>query len=354
VDLFTASIDEGVATAFDELNNQAARCPSARFVLAGYSQGAMVMHQLLLRLTDQANTGLLGRIADTALIADGDKKRVTAAVTFGTAGRAAEGVRSALSVGERDIPTKKAASTYDICNRDDPVCDFSSQTIVHWEAANAVHVRYTDDPVVARVGSLIGAHLLANAAVSTTALPDAQVGVPYSATLAGTGRAPLHWAALTALPAGLKLAAVGQITGTPISAAEGMAYVTVSVTDAARHQATGQVTILVKGADLPLPTTPPPPGCATTCGVRAWGDNGYGQFGNGTTKGSAVPVSGPGLTSVTAIAGGSVNGYALKSDGTVWAWGDNSDGELGSGTQTNSTVPVRVSGLTGVTVKYRV
>src|SRR5664280_874374 len=90
VDLFTASIDEGVATAFDELNNQAARCPSARFVLAGYSQGAMVMHQLLLRLTDQANTGLLGRIADTALIADGDKKRVTAAVTFGTAGRAAE------------------------------------------------------------------------------------------------------------------------------------------------------------------------------------------------------------------------------------------------------------------------
>ena len=349
MDLFTASIDEGVATAFDELNNQAARCPSARFVLAGYSQGAMVMHQLLLRLTDQANTGLLGRIADTALIADGDKKRATAAVTFGTAGRAAEGVRSALSVGERDIPTKKAASTYDICNRDDPVCDFSSQTIVHWEAANAVHVRYTDDPVVARVGSLIGAHLLANAAVSTTALPDAQVGVPYSATLAGTGRAPLHWAALTALPAGLKLAAVGQITGTPISAAEGMAYVTVSVTDAARHQATGQVTILVKGADLPLPTTPPPPGCATTCGVRAWGDNGYGQFGNGTTKGSAVPVSGPGLTSVTAIAGGSVNGYALKSDGTVWAWGDNRNGQLGSGTQTNSMVPVRVSGLTGVT-----
>ena len=92
----------------------------------------------------------------------------------------------------------------------------------------------------------------------------------------------------------------------------------------------------------------PSPGC-TACSVRAWGDNGYSQFGNGTQTNSTVPVSVPGLTGVTAIAGGFVNGYALKSDGTVWAWGDNRNGQLGSGTQTNSTVPVRVSGLTGVT-----
>jgi alpha-tubulin suppressor-like RCC1 family protein len=60
-----------------------------------------------------------------------------------------------------------------------------------------------------------------------------------------------------------------------------------------------------------------------------------------------VPVSG--LTGVTAIAGGSFTGYALRSDGTVWAWGYNAYAALGDGTTTDSTVPVPVSGLTGVT-----
>ena len=40
---------------------------------------------------------------------------------------------------------------------------------------------------------------------------------------------------------------------------------------------------------------------------------------------------------------------ALKSDGTVLAWGDNSFGELGNGTTTRVTGPVQVTGLTGAT-----
>lgn len=39
---------------------------------------------------------------------------------------------------------------------------------------------------------------------------------------------------------------------------------------------------------------------------------------------------------------------ALKSDGTVWAWGDNGSGQVGDGTTTNSFIPVQVSGPGGV------
>jgi RHS repeat-associated protein len=84
--------------------------------------------------------------------------------------------------------------------------------------------------------------------------------------------------------------------------------------------------------------------------LAAWGDNSYGQLGNGTTSGSTTPVAVAGaLTGVTTIAGGLSFGYALRNDGTVWAWGDNSDGELGNGTTTSSTVPVPVTGLSNVT-----
>jgi alpha-tubulin suppressor-like RCC1 family protein len=84
--------------------------------------------------------------------------------------------------------------------------------------------------------------------------------------------------------------------------------------------------------------------------VWAWGDNYFGELGNGTNTNSNVPVQVSGLTGVTAIAGGGYHSLALKSDGTVWAWGDNADGQLGNGTLFNiNVVPVPVSGLTEIT-----
>jgi hypothetical protein len=57
--------------------------------------------------------------------------------------------------------------------------------------------------------------------VSTSSLPNGQVGTNYSATLAATGgTSPYHWAlASGALPAGLTLAASGAISGAPSAAA---------------------------------------------------------------------------------------------------------------------------------------
>jgi len=83
--------------------------------------------------------------------------------------------------------------------------------------------------------------------------------------------------------------------------------------------------------------------------VLAWGDNSYGQLGNGTTTSSSVPIAVQGLSrKIRAVSMGSHTGYALASDGTVWSWGNNDVGELGNGTCCGqSSTPVQVVGLGG-------
>ncbi|MGE6759660.1 Ig-like domain-containing protein [Corallococcus interemptor] len=84
--------------------------------------------------------------------------------------------------------------------------------------------------------------------------------------------------------------------------------------------------------------------------VWAWGNNASGQLGDGTTTQRLTPVQVPNLTGVAALAGGNSYSLALKQDGTVWAWGVNSQGRLGDGTHTTRLTPVQVPGLTGVAV----
>ena len=80
----------------------------------------------------------------------------------------------------------------------------------------------------------------------------------------------------------------------------------------------------------------------------AWGYNGLGQLGDGTTAIRSVPVA---VTmtgalsgkTVTAIAGGARHSLALTSDGQLFAWGQNDDGQLGDGTTADRSVPVAVT-----------
>jgi alpha-tubulin suppressor-like RCC1 family protein len=78
--------------------------------------------------------------------------------------------------------------------------------------------------------------------------------------------------------------------------------------------------------------------------VWAWGHNGSGQLGDGTRTESHIPVRVklPQGVTVTAIAVGGFDGLALTSAGDVLAWGDNGFGQLGDGTRRSSSVPVRV------------
>ncbi len=85
--------------------------------------------------------------------------------------------------------------------------------------------------------------------------------------------------------------------------------------------------------------------------VWAWGNDQYGQMGNGTMKETEYfpePAQVKKLTGVVAIASGFATAYALTSSGKVWAWGDGVKGELGNGGTTSSSEPVEVSKLTEV------
>jgi alpha-tubulin suppressor-like RCC1 family protein len=82
--------------------------------------------------------------------------------------------------------------------------------------------------------------------------------------------------------------------------------------------------------------------------VWTWGANDHGQLGDGTLTGSLTPKQVPALSGVVAIAAGASHALAVKGDGTVWAWGNNYDGQLGDGSLAQRTLPVQVIGLADV------
>jgi alpha-tubulin suppressor-like RCC1 family protein len=91
--------------------------------------------------------------------------------------------------------------------------------------------------------------------------------------------------------------------------------------------------------------------CAVDSGgaVKCWGSNGYGQLGDGTTTSRATPVTAGDLESgIVAVQAGSVHTCALTGAGTVKCWGDNQYGQLGDGTTTERHSPVDVVGVGGV------
>ena len=75
-------------------------------------------------------------------------------------------------------------------------------------------------------------------------------------------------------------------------------------------------------------------------GLYTWGYNKYGELGNGTTNNSYTPVKI--MSDVVSSAGGSHHTIALKKNGTVYTWGDNEYGELGNGNKSNQTSPVAI------------
>ena len=83
--------------------------------------------------------------------------------------------------------------------------------------------------------------------------------------------------------------------------------------------------------------------------VRCWGRNAEGQLGDGTRTGSSTPVRVVGITGAVAVTGGWWHHTcALLRDGTAQCWGQNDFGQLGNGTTTSSSTPVTMTG-TGAT-----
>jgi alpha-tubulin suppressor-like RCC1 family protein len=77
--------------------------------------------------------------------------------------------------------------------------------------------------------------------------------------------------------------------------------------------------------------------------LREWGNNTFGQLGDGTTLNSTFPVQEAGnAADWAAAATGDTHTLGRKSDGAIWAWGGNLNGQLGIGSNIDSPAPVKV------------
>ena len=80
-----------------------------------------------------------------------------------------------------------------------------------------------------------------------------------------------------------------------------------------------------------------------------WGDNTYGQIGNGSTTSSTTPVQ---ITlsaeeTFRQVSAGQYHSMAIDVNGNLYAWGYNRYGQVGNATTTNKNVPVQIKkGLT--------
>lgn len=73
----------------------------------------------------------------------------------------------------------------------------------------------------------------------------------------------------------------------------------------------------------------------------AWGNNNWGQVGDGTTTVRGAPVQ-LGSSNWTGLAAGIEHSLAIRSDGKLFAWGYNGGGLLGDGTVNQQKTPVQI------------
>ncbi len=74
----------------------------------------------------------------------------------------------------------------------------------------------------------------------------------------------------------------------------------------------------------------------------AWGDNEYGQLGDGTTTNKTSPTKiETGITFVQ-LSAGYAHSAGIDNEGKLWTWGYNSWGSLGDGTTTQKAKPTKI------------
>jgi len=84
----------------------------------------------------------------------------------------------------------------------------------------------------------------------------------------------------------------------------------------------------------------------TSGAVKCWGNNAFGQLGDGTQASSTTPVDTAGLSDAVAVGAGYTHTCAVTSEGAAKCWGYNLHGEIGNGSASLFvTTPSTPSGL---------
>ncbi|BBX71936.1 cutinase [Mycolicibacterium psychrotolerans] len=140
---FMSSVDTGAAALAAQYAAFVAQCPTTQVVLAGYSQGAMVVHRNLAALETSPN------LAAALLVADGDRQPQDPTLNLGSVtavpGRG-KGVAQdwpILAHAPALLTPAMGGRTISVCDLGDAVCDYDPDAEDDMNpAAVAVHTSY--------------------------------------------------------------------------------------------------------------------------------------------------------------------------------------------------------------------
>jgi hypothetical protein len=140
---FIGSVDTGTAALGQQYASFVQRCPTTKVVLAGYSQGAMVVHRNLHALAASPNLG------PVLLVADGDRLPEDTTLNMGTVTAvpgAGMGVAQDWPIlahaPTEPLPPAVGRRTISVCDLGDIVCDYDPDAEEVSPAAVAVHTSY--------------------------------------------------------------------------------------------------------------------------------------------------------------------------------------------------------------------
>jgi hypothetical protein len=154
---FMGSVDAGAAALGRQYEAFVQQCPASKVVLAGYSQGAMVVHRNLAALEASPN------LATVLLVADGDRLPDDPTLNLGTASGIPERGKGVaqdwpiLAHAPAPLSPALGARTISVCDLGDAVCDYdedADDSKAAYARRVAVHTSYARTPGLAWTGPL--------------------------------------------------------------------------------------------------------------------------------------------------------------------------------------------------------
>ncbi|KAL1753996.1 cutinase [Schizophyllum commune] len=111
---YVTTVAEGAQTLADLVASQASACPDQKFILSGYSKGAMVVHSSTADLTDE----LIGKVCGIAVFGDPDDEKGLGAIY---------GLADTWPIADPQVGT----NVLEFCNEGDPICDGGADIDAH-------------------------------------------------------------------------------------------------------------------------------------------------------------------------------------------------------------------------------
>jgi cutinase len=154
---YFSGLERGVRGVKGTLRRQVKACPDQRIVLAGFSQGGMVMHRALQDLAarkDATSRNVMRHIDSVLLLADGDRLPRDNTTDSGSAGPSrgiSYSLESRSGVRGTRLPARFAPRVFSVCESADVVCDYHSLLQSNSSGVDGITIHatsYSGTPVV--------------------------------------------------------------------------------------------------------------------------------------------------------------------------------------------------------------